>query len=100
MVVVDGGTVAIGGFVVDLNLSNAVHSGYMSRGHHPLEVYSEAELAAAAKKAEIHGPQPWLYQRWWDGKHWIVEAPLMGFDFPAKQGHRRATNFLASDGQR
>lgn len=86
VVVIDGDTVAIGGFAIDIYLQTAVGTGLMARDHLPIQVYGEAALAAAARETEIHGPQPWLHHRWWDGKKWLVEAPLFGFNFPTEMG--------------
>lgn len=76
MVVIDDDTVAIGGFVVDMHMAGSLQAASMSC-HRAFEIYSEEELAVAANAAEIHGREPWLHDRWWNGEQWLVEAPVL-----------------------
>lgn len=77
MVIAGRETVAVGGFAVDGDWLLCAGQMKMNASHHPLELFSKAELVAAAESADNHGYQPWLYQRWRDGGQWLVEAPLL-----------------------
>ena len=76
VLVIDSDSVAIGGFAVDIYLQGDLQAADMSR-HRAIQIYATEELVAAAKLAEVHGQQPWLQKRWWNGEKWILEAPLL-----------------------
>lgn len=80
MVVVTGGKVVVGGFLVDESFILGLQAAAMSaQCCVPENVYSKDELKSASEQATVHGLEPWVYARWYEDEQWTVQPELFGF---------------------
>jgi hypothetical protein len=81
VVVVAGGAVAVGGFLVDESMVLDLQCATMSaQCCNPEDAYSEDRLRFAAELATVLGLEPWMYARWYDQVAWAVQPRLFSFN--------------------